>query len=795
MNISNKTLSVLEYDKIIEMLSACAPTSGGAELASRLRPTDDIEEVLRRLDKTTDAKRMILSKGMPAFYSVKDITEQIDRAEKGSVLNNIELIDIARVLTCARALSDYLHEDKLFDSSLDENFERLIVCRSLEDKINRSIISEDMIADEASSELASIRRKIKSANNKVRETLQKLVNSSSYSKYLQENIVTMRNGRYVVPVKVEYRGEIKGLVHDTSASGATIFVEPTGVVDANNELKVLEGKEQKEIERILYELSSECANYSGSIRSDYKSITELSFYFGCGQLSVNMNGNAPCVSSKRTLSIIDARHPLISRDRVVPITVDIKDRYDTMVITGPNTGGKTVTLKTIGLFTLMVQSGLHIPASELSEISVFDNILADIGDEQSIEQSLSTFSAHMVNIVSILRNVTSKSLVLFDELGAGTDPVEGAALAVSLLEKIREVGAFCAATTHYAELKAFALDTDGVVNASCEFDIETLKPTYKLIIGTPGKSNAFAISGKLGLDEEIISRASALINSDNKRFEYVIEKLEAARMESEKYREELKASKAEFETYKRESEKRISDDVKKAKEARERAEEKARQTIEGARASVSFVLDEIEKLRKKKTADMTAEELLEAKRRMRRSLDESDEKYNSVEEPSEDDGYILPRALVKGDNVKLRNIGKTGILTDIPDKDGNCRVKIGAVVTKTNVKNLKLLDDKEIKKSSKEQAKGSVRKSASTTFKPELDIRGQLGEDGWYLTDKYLDDAILAGIKTVHIIHGKGTGALRNYLWSWFKGDRRIKSFRLGRYGEGDGGVTVIELN
>ncbi len=794
MNISNKTLSVLEYDKIIDLLASCAPTVGGAELAMRLRPTDDIEAVMRRLEKTSDAKKMILSKGMPAFYTVRDITEQIDRAEKGSVLNTVELIDIARVLTCARALSEYLLEDKLFDSSLDENFERLIICRSLEDKINRAIISEDMIADEASSELASIRRKIKNANNKVRETLQKMVNGSSYSKYLQENIVTMRNGRYVVPVKVEYRGEIKGLVHDTSASGATVFVEPTGVVDANNELKVLEGKEQKEIERILSELSAECSNYSGSIRSDYKNITELSFYFACGQLSVNMNGNAPCVSSKRTLSLIDARHPLISRDKVVPITVDIKDRYDTMVITGPNTGGKTVTLKTIGLFTLMVQSGLHIPASELSEISVFDNVLADIGDEQSIEQSLSTFSAHMVNIVNILENVTDRSLVLFDELGAGTDPVEGAALAVSLLEKIREIGAFCAATTHYAELKAFALETDGVINASCEFDIETLKPTYKLIIGTPGKSNAFAISGKLGLDCKIISRASELVNSDNKSFEYVIEKLEEARIDSEKYREELKFSKMEFETYKRESEKKINEDLKKAKEARDRAEEKARQTIEGARASVSFVLDEIEKLRKKKAADMSAEELLETKRRMRHSLDESDERYNSIEEVEENDGYVLPRALLKGDNVKLRNIGKVGILTDAPDKDGNCRVKIGSIVTKTNIKNLKLLDDKETKKTNKEKNSATLRKSPSSAFKPELDIRGQLGEDGWYLTDKYLDDAIIAGIKTVHIIHGKGTGALRNYLWSWFKTDRRIKSFRLGRYGEGDGGVTVIEL-
>ena len=791
MNISNKTLSVLEYDKIINRLAELAPTLGGGELARMMRPSDDIEHVVRRLDKTTDAKKLILLKGMPPFYGVKDVSGSVDRAEKGAVLNTIELMEIARVLTCARVLSDYIREDKPYDTSLDENFTRLISCRSVEDRINRSILSEDMIADEASVELADIRRKIKAANNRIRDSLQKLVSSSSYSKYLQENIVTMRNGRYVVPVKVEYRSEIKGMVHDTSASGATVFIEPSGVVDANNELKVLESKEQKEIDRILASLSADCGQVSGTILSNYRNITELSYYFACGQLSIDMRAQPPVITSKRSVSLIEARHPLIPKDRVVPITVDIKDRYDTLVITGPNTGGKTVTLKTVGLCALMAQSGLHIPASELSEISVFDNILADIGDEQSIEQSLSTFSAHMVNIVSMIESVTDRSLVLFDELGAGTDPVEGAALAVSILEHIRAKGAFCAATTHYAELKAFALETDGVVNASCEFDIETLKPTYKLIIGTPGKSNAFAISGKLGLDPEIIERAAALVSSDNKRFELVIEKLEESRIEAEKYREELKRAKDEYDAFRQSSERRIRQDLEKAKQERDRAEEKARQTIEGARASVSFVLEEIEKLRKKKAADMSAEELLEAKRRMRRSLDESDAKYNSIEELPDDD-YKLPRALVKGDNVKLRNIGKVGVLVSDPDKDGNCRVKIGAVTTKTNISNLKLLDEKEVKKNEKTQTKGSIRKTAAAAFNPELDIRGQMG--GWMMCDKYLDDALIAGIKTVHIIHGKGTGALRNHLWSWFKTDKRIKSFRLGRYGEGDGGVTVIEL-
>ena len=792
MRLSHKTASVLEFDKIIDMLVECAPTEGGADLCRAIMPSDDINTVISKLEKTSDAKRFIETKGMPSFFSVRDVVSSIERAQKGAMISTVELLDIKNVLTCTRSLLDYMRVDKFFDSSLDAVFERLIVCRPLEDKISRCIISEDMIADEASVELSDIRRKIKNANNKIRDSLQKLISSNTYSKYLQENIITMRNGRYVVPVKVENRFEIKGLVHDTSASGATVFIEPSAVVEANNELKVLENKEKKEIDKILMTLSGDVASISDTILLNYKNITELSYYFACGLLSQNMRANAPCVWGNRTLSLIDARHPLIPRDKVVPITVDIGSGYDTLVITGPNTGGKTVTLKTIGLFALMVQSGLHIPASEMSCISVFDNVLADIGDEQSIEQSLSTFSAHMVNTVSILDSVTQRSLVLFDELGAGTDPIEGAALAISLLEHIREVGAFCAATTHYAELKAFALETDGVINASCEFDVETLKPTYRLIIGTPGKSNAFAISSKLGLCDKIISRANELINADDKKFEYVIEKLEVSRMEAEKYRDQMKAQKEEYDAYVRKSRAELEAALQKAQSERERAENKARETIEGARASVEFVLSEIEKIRKRKANEMSAEELLEAKRRMRRSLDESDEKYNSYTEP-EDDGYVLPRPLIKGDSVKLRNIGKVGIVTDLPDKDGNLRVKIGNINTKTNVKNLKLVDDKEKKKLEKKQV-STVRKSASSTFNPELDIRGQLGEDGWYLTDKYLDDAIVCGIKNVHIIHGKGTGALRNYLWSYFKGDKRIKSYRLGRYGEGDGGVTVIEL-
>ncbi|MBQ5808654.1 MAG: endonuclease MutS2 [Clostridia bacterium] len=790
MNITERTLEVLEYDKVKEMLASCAPTKGGANAALALMPTDDFEMVLRRQRRTTDAKRLCDTKGMPPFCGVTDISDSVGRAEKSAVLSCRELLDIARVLSAARQLTDYIETDKKFDTCLDDVFAGLTPNKYLENRINSAIISEDLIADEASPELAEIRRKIRNANNRIKESLNKFM-SGAGSKFLQENIVTTRGGRYVVPVKSEHRSEVKGLVHDTSASGATVFIEPAAVLEANNELRMLENKETREIERILAEFSSEVAGCANQLFRNYLNITELSFVFACASLSYEMRANTPSFSEERTIALFSARHPLIDKDKVVPINVDLSGGLDTLVITGPNTGGKTVTLKTLGLLTLMAQSGLHIPAAENSVCGVFDHIRADIGDEQSIEQSLSTFSSHMVNIVEIIKTAGERSLILFDELGAGTDPVEGAALATAILEEVRRRGALTAATTHYAELKSYALDTDGVVNASCEFNVETLRPTYKLIMGTPGKSNAFAIAGKLGIDAAIIDRASELVSGDVKKFESVIEKLEETRLESEKIKAELAAEREAFTRFKAESEKKITAlNAEKEREI-EAARTKVRQTLDSARATAEFVFDEIEKLRKQKAKDISAEELARKKRELREAMRKGEEDAAAINRDPDDD-YVLPRALKKGDEVKMRNIGKHGILLEDPDRSGNVRIQCGAVVTRTSVTNLRLLDKSE-KPKQKEQ-KSVHRVTTSSGFSPELDLRGQLTDDAWFMCDKYIDDAMMANIRSVRIIHGKGTGALRTYLWSWFKGDCRIASFRLGAHGEGDAGVTILEL-
>ncbi len=788
MKISPRTLEVLEYGKIKAMLAERAPTAGGAEAALALLPSDDYEIALRRQQRTTDAKKLCDVKGTPPFCGVKDIYDSVGRAQKSAVLSPAELIEIGRVLSAARQLTDYI-ADKSFETSLDDVFARLAPNRFLENKIKTAIVSEDLIADEASRELADIRRKIRAANNRIKEALSRFV-SGAGSKYLQENIVTERNGRYVVPVKAEYRGEVKGLVHDTSASGATVFVEPAAVLEANNELRLLQSKEQKEIERILSELSADTAAFGSTLLQDYQTITDLSLVFACASLSYEMRGAPPHLTRERCVRLFRARHPLIERDKVVPIDADLSG-FDTLVITGPNTGGKTVTLKTIGLLSLMAQSGLHIPADASSVCGVFDTVEADIGDEQSIEQSLSTFSAHMVNIVSILREAGERSLVLFDELGAGTDPVEGAALATAILEKTREAGALTAATTHYAELKAYAIETPGVVNASCEFDLETLRPTYRLIMGTPGKSNAFAIAKKLGLAESVIDRAAALVSGDSKRFENVIEKLEENRIAAEKAKTELEEERNAFRLYRQENEKKLSAFLAAAQKDAEDAKKKTRQTLDSARASAEFVFDEIEKLRKKSAEKITAEELARKKREIREAIARGEADASALAGET-DDGYVLPRPLKKGDDVKMRNIGKRGILLEDPDKRGDVRVQCGAVVTKTNVSNLRLLEKEEEK--AKKAPANTHRVSAGGGFSPELDLRGQMTDDAWRMTDKYIDDAIMAGIRSVRIIHGKGTGALRNYLWSWFRADKRIASFRLGAFGEGDSGVTVLEL-
>lgn len=795
-NFTEKTLQTLEFDKIRHLLAEACPTSGAAQMANRLMPSDDAVRVRRNQRRTTDARRLADAKGMPSFGDVTDITDICERAQKGATLTARELLDTAAVLRTTRLLRDYIHANKLFDTVLDEVFDRLLPSRTLEDRIQRSIISEDLIADEASSTLADIRRKIRVANSHIKDTLQKYI-SGSYSKFLQENIVTMRNGRYVVPVKAECRNDIKGLIHDTSSSGATVFVEPMAVVDANNELRMLESKEEHEIEIILSKLSSEVAGISESLRLNYQNITELAFVFGCAELSRRMDACEPQINdkeSKKELSLIRARHPLIDREKVVPVSVSLGGEYDTLIITGPNTGGKTVTLKTLGLFSLMAQSGLHIPANEGSSVCVFEKILVDLGDEQSIEQSLSTFSSHMVNIVGIVKEKNANSLVLFDELGAGTDPVEGAALAVAVIEDVRGAGALCAATTHYTELKAYALDTPGVCNASCEFDVDTLRPTYRLIIGTPGKSNAFAISSKLGLPDGIIKRAGEYMSSENKHFENVIGELEASRSEMEKKLEEAQKMRDEYESYKRESEKKIEEKLAAAEKTLENARQRSSAMVESAKASSEYILAQMDRVRRARESEKLGEELNEARRAIREHLNRNEDKFNPVEQRRPAENYVLPRELRRGDEVLIVSLGKRAFVTDTPDRSGKVEVQAGIIKTKVSISDLQLITDTDGDREKKKNPDGDYRLTVCRNFRDEVDLRGLTGDEAWNVVDKYLDEALIAGFHTVRLIHGKGTGALKNALWVYLRTDRRISSFRLGKYGEGDGGVTVVEL-
>ncbi len=790
--MNQKAIYILEFHKIREMLAECAHTEGGRELALKLVPSSDPVKVQKMQQRTTDAKKLVGIKGQPSFGNIKDIRPSVERAEKDAMLSMRELLDCAAVLRCARTLTDYRQGERTPATSLDEIFDRLLPNRLLEEKITRSIVAEDFMADEASPELADIRRKIRQVNSKIKDTLQQYV--SGQSKYLQENIVTSRGGRYVIPVKAEYRNEVKGLIHDTSQSGATIFIEPMAVVEANNELRTLESRETHEIERILRDLSAGVAVSGHALELNYLNINEMAFLFACADLSYKMDASPAKLSHKQEITLFKARHPLLDKTKVVPITVALGEGQQMLVITGPNTGGKTVTLKTIGLFTMMTQAGLHIPAEDTSRIGIFDEIFSDIGDEQSIEQSLSTFSSHMKGIVPIIESMTERSLILFDELGAGTDPVEGAALAMSILEEVRRAGALCAATTHYAELKSYALETEGVTNASCEFDVATLRPTYRLVIGTPGKSNAFAISEKLGLPEDIVKRAASFVDTGSRNFEKVIEKLEATRHELEVEKSEVSRLKKEFSDYKAKAEKELAEKVGKAEKEAEKIRQKAQDTLDGARITSQYVFDQLEELKKQKDAADLAEKIAAAKKDVRKRVrDYDDQMHPDWDIEEEEEEYVPPRPLVKGDAVLHRNIGTKGIILDDPDKNGNVTIRMGAVKTRANVADLRLLDEAETKKEQK-KAGGGVKTSVSRSFKTECDVRGMTGEEAWFVVDKYLDEAKVVNIKSVMVIHGKGTGALRAALWKEFKSDRRVASFRAGQYGEGDYGVTVVEL-
>lgn len=794
MIFSEKTQSVLEFDKIRALLAKSCVTPGAKARAACLMPSDDAVDVARRLRRTTDARRLADAKGYPGFDAPEDVPDALERADKGATLTPEELLHIASMLRAVKGCADYAKENHPFETVLDEVFARLLPNPTLERKISTSIVSAELISDDASPALSSIRRQIRAAHNRIRESLLSYV-TGARQKALQENIVTMRDGRYVIPVRQEYRGEVKGIVHDTSSSGATVFIEPMAVVEANNDLRALEIKEAREIERILAELSAACAEFAGSLLRDYDTMTELSFCFGCASLSEQMDGCEPHLAEDRMIDLRRARHPLIDRDRVVPVSVSLGDEFDTLIITGPNTGGKTVTLKTLGLFAAMAQAGLHIPADPDSTLGVFDGILVDIGDEQSIEQSLSTFSAHMVNEIGMLNSLTPRSLVLFDELGAGTDPVEGAALAISILETCRARGAISAATTHYTELKLFALDTPGVKNASCEFDVETLRPTYRLVLGAPGKSNAFAISEKLGLPKEVVDRARELVSADSRRFESVIEELERTRFEMEHERDEAARLRREYETYKTKAETELKKKLAETEASVKRDREKARQLLDSARVSSEFVFRQLEELRKKQEKENVAAALEEARRAVREQMRAAEDAYGEVtfEEASVGEKYVLPRPLRVGDAVWIASLGAEGKVTALAG-DKQVAVQAGVFRGKVDISDIRLLSD--MKKKSKPKAPSStkIQRGGVAAFRAELDVRGRYGDDAWFEVDRYLDEAVLAGVETVRIIHGKGTGALRVALHRELKADPRVASFRLGSLGEGDSGVTVVTL-
>ncbi len=783
-----KAVSSLEFDKIIQQLIECTTVEGSREMLSGIRPSVSVENVRYMLRQTTEAKQMMSVKGMPSFGGVKDIKLSLERCDKGAPLNMAELLQIAGVLQSARSVSEYFSGYKGSEEfCLNDIAKQLSPNKFLEELITTSIVSEDMIADTASGELYDIRRKIRSASNHIRESLQKYV-SGGGSKFLQENIVTTRNGRFVIPVKAEYRGEVKGLVHDTSSTGSTLFVEPMSVVEANNEIRVLKSKEEAEIEKILYKISGECARFSGALKADYENLCQLASVFAKAELSFRIGASEPIISRKPYVELRKARHPLLDRDKVVPIDIILGKKYTMLVITGPNTGGKTVTLKTLGLFAMMAQCGLHIPAEEGSTLPVFDSILADIGDEQSIEQSLSTFSAHMVNIVSILKKITPDSLVLFDELGAGTDPLEGAALAEAILESVRRKGCLCAATTHYAELKAYALSTEGVSNASCEFNVETLRPTYRLIIGLPGKSNAFAIAERLGIPPEIIETAKSSMTGETLRFESLIDELETQKSYYENEKEKAQKLKAELSEMHRKTREERERFNKRLDAEGERAEKQARNLIEQARAAADYIFDELDRIKKQKDKENFAENLEKAKQEVRRKLSDAGSKLREAPARIEEE-YELPRELKKGDSVILRDINKKGTVLSVDGE--NVTVQAGIIKTKTKLSNL-MLDEEAA--TPEKNFKSSKAPGSSLTVRPEIDVRGMTGDDAWFAVDKYLDEAVLANLTQVTIIHGKGTGALRTALTGFLRKDKRVKTMRAGMFGEGDSGVTVVTL-
>ena len=791
----DKSIRTLELPRVLQKLSDQAVSAEAKERALRLRPETETEEVLRLLDQTDAARQMIGLHGSPSFSGVKPVAEALDRADRGGSLNTKELLTIAGLLTAARRAREYFNDEAAEKTAIDHLFLSLHGNRFLEEKINRCIVDEDTIADAASTELADIRRHMRAAQAKSRQILQKIISSPSYAKILQETIITQRDGRFVVPVKAEHKGDMPGLVHDISSTGATLFIEPIGVVQANNEYIELEAKEQKEIERILAELSADVAAHREDIQWDYDALVHLDLIFARGQLSYKMDAIRPEVRRDGAIHLRKARHPLLDAKKAVPIDIELGDTFDTLVITGPNTGGKTVSLKTLGLLTLMAQCGLHIPAADQSAVSVYERVLADIGDEQSIEQNLSTFSAHMTNIVAILGEADRHSLILFDELGAGTDPVEGAALAISVIQHVRGMGARVAATTHYAELKTFAMTTAGVENASCEFDVDTLSPTYRLLIGIPGKSNAFAISKRLGLPDAVIESAKAQMSGESVRFEDVLTQLEAKRQALEKREQEanrLYRQRGEDARKARE----FREQMERAKEnARGRGEAEAKRILRDARAAADEVFAELAEMRKQQAKAERTMNANEARAELRRKLNEAedaatrrDARQEPIPKPS--------RPIRAGDLVEIPGVRQNAEVVSV-GSDGTLQLKAGVLKMKAKADEVRLIEDDE-RAAKKKNPTVSIRQNADRALRAsasrELDIRGMETLEAESVVENFLSAAVMGRLDTVTIIHGKGTGALRKAVHDILRRNKAVKSFRLGVYGEGESGVTVVTM-
>lgn len=790
--MEHKSLKTLEFDKVLEKLAELAKNDAAKTIALGLEPTNNIRAVEQTLDETDAAVRLLLKFGSPEIVRVSDISEAAKRLAAGGGLSMAELLNIARILKGARVMKQYTPEQT---GVLSGYIAELEPDKRLEERITTSIVSEDEMADGASAELANIRRKIKNTSAKIRDTLDSMIHSQYYRKFLQDPIVTVRNGRYVVPVKAECRGEVRGIAHDMSASGSTVFIEPEGVVNANNDLSELAVKERAEIEKVLLDISNDAAERIEEIKLDFETLIHIDFVVAKARLALDMRAVMPKMNRSGVFKINKGRHPLIDKTKVVPVDIELGTTFDTLIITGPNTGGKTVVLKTLGLFCLMAQAGLHIPAAEGSELSVCADIFADIGDEQSIEQSLSTFSSHMKNIVEISKKVTEGCLVLFDELGAGTDPTEGAALATAIIEDFRSAGAKIAATTHYSELKLYALTAKGIENASCEFDVATLSPTYRLLIGVPGRSNAFAISEKLGLPKRIIESSRNMLSDENIRFEDVLSKIEDNRISAEKNSEETARLRAETERLKAELAAERDKIEKQKDKIYDRAREKAEKIILRAQNDADRLLEELREAQKARDEKDALRQIQELKRELGLKIKNNKSPKQKKASAAKGAGVNL-NSLKLGAEVMINDLGDKGSVLSINKKDKTAVVQVGIMKITASADNMTLAEEEEGKKPERYTKKAAVYGGGlrRESVKSEVDLRGMTLEEAEMETDKFLDECAMAGLKTVSIIHGKGTGTLRSGIQNMLRRHPHVKSFRLGKYGEGENGVTIAEL-